>query len=143
MRKKDICVDFDGTCVVHEFPAIGRDVPGAVQTLKALVDKGHRLILFTMRSDRRKVGGVGGEEIEDVAGDFLTNAVKWFALRDIPLHGIQRHPTQDTWTTSPKAYGNIYIDDAALGCPLYHNPSGRPYVDWERVTDLLKMQGVL
>ena len=43
-----IGIDFDGTCVKHAFPAIGDDI-GAVPVLKELVDKGHKLILFTMR----------------------------------------------------------------------------------------------
>jgi hypothetical protein len=46
----DICIDFDGTCVKHEFPNIGQEIPMAVQTMKDLVAKGHNIILFTMRS---------------------------------------------------------------------------------------------
>ena len=59
-----IAVDFDGTCVEHEYPNIGLDVEGAVETLRTLNNKGHRLILFTMRS-----------------GDKLDKAVKWFKDR--------------------------------------------------------------
>ena len=33
----EICVDFDGTCVTHEFPKVGKDI-GAVPVLKKLVD---------------------------------------------------------------------------------------------------------
>lgn len=38
-------------------------------------------------------------------------------------------------TSSPKVHADLYIDDAALGCPLIYNPdfSDRPYVDWEKV----------
>lgn len=42
-----IAVDFDGTCVTHEFPKVGRDI-GAVPVLRKLVENGHKLILFTM-----------------------------------------------------------------------------------------------
>ena len=45
-----IAVDFDGTCVEHDYPAVGLDVENAVETLRALNKAGHRLILFTMRS---------------------------------------------------------------------------------------------
>ena len=45
-----IGIDFDGTCVTHEFPRIGKDI-GAVPVLKELIANGHDLILFTMRSD--------------------------------------------------------------------------------------------
>jgi hydroxymethylpyrimidine pyrophosphatase-like HAD family hydrolase len=45
-----IAIDFDGTCVTHEYPKVGREI-GASKVLKELVDSGHQLILFTMRSD--------------------------------------------------------------------------------------------
>lgn len=44
-----IAVDFDGTCVTHEFPKIGKDI-GAIPVLRKLVEKGHQIILYTMRS---------------------------------------------------------------------------------------------
>lgn len=120
-----IAVDFDGTCVTHEYPKIGREI-GAVPVLKELVARGCKLILWTMRSD-------GCEH-----GDMLTAAVNWFAEHGIPLFGMQRNPEQDTWTTSPKAYAKLYIDDAALGAPLCQGLKGeRPFVDWQRVRELL------
>ena len=36
---KTINIDFDGTCVSHEFPEIGRDI-GAVPVLRELVETG-------------------------------------------------------------------------------------------------------
>ena len=123
----DICVDFDGTCVTHAYPHIGDDI-GASTTLKALVDAGHNLILFTMRS---------GSELQD--------AVDWFVQNDIPLYGVQSNPTQSKWTSSPKAYGQLYIDDAALGCPLFIDKSisERPFVNWPLVHEMLIKRGAL
>ena len=47
---------------------------------------------------------------------------------------MNRNPEQGTWSESPKAHCNIYIDDAALGCPLVYPADGsRPYVDWVKV----------
>ena len=116
-----ICVDFDGTCVTHEYPIVGEDI-GAVPVLKQLTEEGHKLILFTMRS---------GKELED--------AVQWFSENNIPLYGVQKNPTQSSWTDSPKAYGQLYIDDAALGAPLKLDKdlSDRPFIDWEYVQKLL------
>ena len=119
-----ISIDFDGTCVTHDFPFVGRDI-GSVPVLKELVSSGNLLILFTMRSDTSK-------------GDFLKNAVSWFEENEIPLYGVQTNPSQTTWTTSPKAYAEMYIDDAALGCPLIYPGNGeRPYVDWVKVREIL------
>lgn len=121
MKNKEsivIILDFDGTCVTHEYPRIGKDI-GAVEVLIKLVDNGHKLILFTMRS-----------------GKTLDEAVNWFKVNNIPLYGIQTNPTQKNWTTSPKAYGNLIIDDTCLGIPLNYN-SPRPFVDWEKVERML------
>lgn len=139
----DICIDFDGTCVAHEYPNIGKDI-GAVPVLKELVEKGHRLILFTMRSDRKKKKKVDGQEVM-VEENVLTEAVQWFADNDIPLYGVQKNPTQRFWTSSPKAYGHLYIDDAALGCPLVLSDpdADRPYVDWVRIREMLVDSGIL
>lgn len=140
----DICIDFDGTCTTHEYPMVGAEI-GAVPVLKKLVKKGHKLIIFTMRS-----------------GDQLRDAYNWFMSHDIPVYGIQSNPTQIFWTQSPKAYGQLYINDAALGCPLTHKevkvdgaaqfilangndtyqPS-RPYVDWVKVEKMLKEKGLI
>jgi hypothetical protein len=92
-----ICVDFDGTCVKHFFPLVGPDVPFAVDVLKKLVGSGHQLVLYTMRS-----------------GETLADAVKWFEEKEIPLYGINANPEQPTWTTSPKVYAQLYIDDSAF-----------------------------
>jgi hypothetical protein len=137
----DICIDFDGTCVTHEFPHIGRDI-GAVPVLKELVEAGHKLILFTMRSDRKVKKKQGGETVV-VEEKFLTDAVNWFKQNGIELYGVQKNPKQRFWTSSPKAYGHIYIDDGALGCPLIYPSQGRPYVDWKAVRRLLSDEGIL
>lgn len=119
---KIICVDFDGTCVMHEYPDIGADVPFCVEVLKRLDANGVKIILWTMRH-----------------GDTLQMAVDWFARKEIPLFGINQNPQQLEWTQSPKCYAQIYIDDAALGCPVKYPKGGnRPFVDWQAVEKLLQ-----
>jgi hypothetical protein len=139
----DIVIDFDGTCVTHEFPQVGNDI-GAVPILKKLVKNGHNLVLFTMRSDLKK-STYRNQGKELPAGNYLTDAVNWFEENGILLYGIQRNPSQDSWTESPKAYGQLIIDDAALGCPLVFDDSlsSRPFVDWEAVNDILEYRGLL
>jgi hypothetical protein len=133
-----INIDFDGTVVSHDFPRVGKDI-GAIPILKKLVENGHQLILFTMRSDRKEATPVIDPTIQNVTGKFLTEAVEWFKSHDIPLYGIQTNPTQRNWTTSPKSYAELMIDDSALGCPLKYDESlsTRPFVDWEKVEELL------
>lgn len=119
-----IAIDFDGTCVTHEYPKIGKSL-GAEATLKTLVENGHKLILLTMRS---------GKELDE--------AVEWFKTNDISLYGINNNPTQKNWTQSPKVFANLYIDDAALGAPLLqlHNWRG---IDWKPVILDLEKRGCL
>lgn len=127
-----IVLDFDGTCVAHEFPNVGHEI-GAVPVLKELLANGHKLILFTMRGDKETDGQ-----------NHLANAIDWFAQNDIPLTGVQTNPSQHIWTNSPKAYGEVIIDDAALGCPLVHQDHPlRPYVDWPEVRKRLVNMGYI
>ena len=127
----DILVDFDGTCTTHDFPKIGKDI-GAQEVLRDLVLAGNRLILFTMRSN-------------GVSGKYLDDATEWFEKNDIPLYGIQENPTQKAWTSSPKAYGQLIIDDICLGIPLKVDTerSSRPFVDWKKCRTLLEESGIL
>jgi hypothetical protein len=136
-------IDFDGTCTTHEFPRIGKSI-GAEHVLRKLVDEGHKLVLFTMRSDIVNPKG-SDNELHLESGNYLTDAVNWFKQRNIPLYGIQTNPTQHTWTTSPKAYCNQYIDDSGLGCPLKFDRtlSQRPFVDWQKVELILVEEGIL
>lgn len=140
-----IAIDFDGTCVTHSFPDVGKDI-GAVPVLKKLVDSGHQLILWTMRCDHpEEFELVGQSDIHAEKGSYLSDALTWFEVNGIPLYGIQRNPTQDTWTTSPKCYAQLYIDDAALGCPLIFDSeiSDRSFVDWHRVEIMLTQMNLI
>ena len=101
-----ICVDFDGTIVDHAFPDIGVPVPGAVEWMKRWVKAGAQIILFTIRSDNQKSGYV------------LSAAVSYLEGNGVALHGVNHNPNQSSWSASPKAFGHIYVDDAAFGCPL-------------------------
>lgn len=121
-----IAIDFDGTCVTHEYPYLGTDI-GAEPVLKELVAAGHKLILYTMRSDK----------LEKIA-------VEWFKERNIPLYAVNINPEQKKWTKSTKLYADLYIDDNALGCPLKTSPNSvRPHVDWDRVREILVKEGFL
>lgn len=122
-----IAVDFDGTCVEHDYPEVGMDVEGAVEVLKALNAKGHRLILFTMRS-----------------GSKLDAAVRWFKERKIELWAVNNNPEQKSWTESIKVHADLYIDDSAVGCPLkFIDEAPRPMVDWVKVRERLEYDRVL
>lgn len=128
-------VDCDGTVVKHKYPLMGEDVPDAVRVLTRLVKHGHKLVINTMRSDK-----------------YLQDAIDWFELHNLPIYGANKNPNQSTWTNSPKVYADVYIDDAALGCPLRYDTKiidnksvvvDGPYVCWNSVEILLEIAGYL
>lgn len=111
-----IAIDCDGTIVEHYYPKLGKEVPGAFKWIKRFQELGAKLILYTMRDKKE-----------------LTEAIEFCSQFGIKFEYINENPNQKTWTTSPKVYANIYIDDAAFGCPLIWAENGRPYVNWDIV----------
>ena len=107
-----IAVDFDGTIVQHKYPAIGKEIPFAIETLKLIQAKGHQLILWTYRS---------GKELED--------AIKFCNDRGLTFYAVNNNFEDEEFdsTYSRKIYADIYIDDRnLLGIP-----------EWEKINQLL------
>jgi len=131
LRKFIVGVDFDGTIAKHQnFPAIGDEIPGALDGIKKFQKAGAAVVLWTMRSDSEK-------------GQYLKMAVDWLNEKDVHLDGYNSYPQE--WTDSPKLYSHTLIDDLAFGCPLIYDEisnSKRPYVNWQLVTNsILDMIG--
>ncbi len=103
------------------FPVIGPAVPHAVSSLKQLNSMNHKLILNTIRS-----------------GTYLDHAVSWFRNNHIALWAVNERPGQKEYSQSPKVDAHIFIDDAAIGCPLRPGIHGdRPMVSWLLVMDII------
>jgi hydroxymethylpyrimidine pyrophosphatase-like HAD family hydrolase len=96
-----IAVDFDGTIVEHEYPAIGKEMLFAFQTLKELEKKGALLILWTFRS---------GKELQEAVDFCSRNGVEFYAVN-------KNYPEEiyDEVTVSRKINADIYIDDRNIG----------------------------
>ena len=134
-----MAIDFDGTCVSHEFPNVGNEI-GSIPVIKELIKNGHKIIIFTMRSNKKE-GIVPSDDkyISDKFDNYLDQAVKWFNDNDIPLFGVNQNPESVLWTDSPKPYAHLYIDDSALGCPLKTDKkiSEKPFADWGKIREYL------
>jgi hypothetical protein len=128
--KPVVAVDFDGTCVTHDYPRVGYDI-GAAPILRKLAESGNLLMLWTMRGS--------GKELDD--------AIEWFKTNNIPLWGINNNPAQKAsgWSISNKQHALLYIDDAALGAPLAMNPdlSNRPFIHWPTAQERLIQMGLI
>jgi hypothetical protein len=95
-----IAVDFDGTIVEHEYPAIGKEKLFAFQTLKELQKMGANLILWTFRT---------GKELDEAVDFCRQNGIEFYAINS-------NYPEElfDN-TISRKIDVDIYIDDKNLG----------------------------
>lgn len=111
-----VAIDFDGTICLHDYPGIGKKVPGAFKWMKLFQKAGAYLILWTMRS-----------------GELLIEAETFCRQNGVFFDSCNEGIGDREWTQSPKVFAHRYIDDAAYGCPLvYDTHASRPYVDWEK-----------
>lgn len=104
-RPLKLAIDFDGTIVEQRYPEIGRVRPFAFETLKALQQKGHHLILWTHRS---------GSRLEDAVDFCLGNGIEFYA--------VNRNYPEEKWNenSSRKIDADLFIDDRMLtGLPSW------------------------
>jgi len=92
-----IAVDFDGTIVEHEYPAIGRPIPFAIETLLQLQKDDHKLILWTVRE---------GQLLQD-AIDYCAERGLYFYAENANYRGEEK--------ASRKLGADLFIDDRNLG----------------------------
>jgi hypothetical protein len=124
-----IGIDFDGSCVEEGyFPLVGPTLPYAVEILKLLVEKKHKLILWTVRGSN---------------DNNVVPAIKWFHDNGIKLSAVNNNLPESDFSNSKKIYYDILIDDKSLGTPTTFYSDGSVGVDWRKVYKLLKEKGIL
>jgi len=108
-----IAVDFDGTIVQHAYPAIGEEIPFAIETLKLIRSElNHSLILWTVRE-----------------GPLLEEAVEFCRLRGLEFYAVNsNHPDSGIVAAPRKLGAELFIDDRNFG--------GLP--DWGVIYNTLK-----
>lgn len=110
-----IAVDFDGTIVEHKYPAIGREIPFAIETLKKLRNEHHKLILWTVRE---------GRLLDEALAFCRKRGLEFYAVnRDYPEEEKERNNHY-----SRKLKADIFIDDRNLG--------GLP--DWGTIYEMVR-----
>ncbi len=109
-----VALNFDGTCVEHNYPKVGMDI-GADPWLRAAVALGAKLILYTSR-----------------CGDEMGEAMDWFEDHKVEVWDVNHNPDQIRFTSSKKLYAHIYVDSEALGAPMLPKTERkRPHMNWE------------
>lgn len=116
-NSKVIAVDFDGTIVEHKYPAIGKEMLFAFATLKALQQKGHKLILWTFRS---------GRTLEEAVEFCRKNGIEFYAVN-------KNYPEEvfDEATISRKVNADVFIDDRNVG----------GFIGWSEIWQTLHPEG--
>ena len=96
-----IAVDFDGTIVEHRYPAIGNEIPFAIETLKRLSEERHRLILWSVRE-----------------GNLLEEAVRFCSDRGLKFYAVNSNYPEENKNHenfSRKLKADLFIDDRNVG----------------------------
>jgi len=95
-----IAVDFDGTIVEHRYPAIGKELPFAIETIKALQTKHHQIILWTFRS---------GKELDE--------AITFCKKKGIEFYAVNKSYPEEEFeeSISRKINADLFIDDRNVG----------------------------
>lgn len=107
-----IAVDFDGTIVENAYPAIGKPMLFAFETLRELQNKGFVLILWTVRVEKS-----------------LDEAVEFCRKNGIEFYTVNRNHPEEVMDneTSRKLLVDIFIDDRNIG----------GFVGWDKVWEML------
>ena len=95
-----IAIDFDGTIVEDAYPKIGKPMIFAFETMKKLQSEGHRLILWTYRSDRK-----------------LQEAVDFCKQQGLEFYAINKsYPEEEFYgKISRKIHATFFVDDRNIG----------------------------
>ncbi len=96
-----IAVDFDGTIVTHQYPAIGEEIPFAIESLIKLQKQGHKLILWSVRE-----------------GALLEDAIAYCKRKGLVFYAVNKnYPEEETDhpNYSRKLQADIFIDDRNVG----------------------------
>ena len=125
-----IAIDFDDTLVSDLYPEIGLTL-NAESVLQELVERGHKLILWTIRS-----------------GKYLEDAVNWCKNKGIELYGVNENPDFLHDEKARKVFFDLVIDDKNIGIPVagfYDAPRNRiqRVVDWGLLKEELKKLNLL
>ena len=95
-----IAIDFDGTIVEDAYPNIGKPMIFAFETMKKLQSEGHRLILWTYRTDKK-----------------LQEAVNFCKQQGLEFYAINKSYPEEEFDgkISRKINAAFFVDDRNIG----------------------------
>ena len=95
-----IAIDFDGTIVEDAYPKIGKPMIFAFETMKKLQSEGHRLILWTYRTEKK-----------------LQDAVDFWKQQGLEFYAINKSYPEEEFDgkISRKINATFFVDDRNIG----------------------------
>ena len=95
-----IAIDFDGTIVEDAYPKIGKPMIFAFETMKKLQSEGHRLILWTYRTEKK-----------------LQEAVDFCKQQGLEFYAINKSYPEEEFDgkISRKINATFFVDDRNIG----------------------------
>ncbi|ADR21443.1 hypothetical protein MATR_09280 [Marivirga tractuosa] len=107
-----IAVDFDGTIVEDRYPGIGKPQLFAFETLKALQQQQHQLILWTVRE---------GKALQEAVDFCKKHGIEFYAVnKNFPEEELEQGQSR-------KLNVDYFIDDRSIG----------GFLGWSKVWELL------
>ncbi len=131
-----IYLDFDGTVVEHNFPAIGAENPNAIKVISLLQKAGHDLVLNTYRAD------IDLSYVNE-ALNFLNSHPNLF--KQIETFLPKKLDPKGFNLVNAKACNQLYIDDVSDGIPMRKNEALEfgMMVDWIEVEKILRSKKII
>ena len=95
-----IAIDFDGTIVEDAYPKIGKPMIFAFETMRKLQSEGHRLILWTYRTEKK-----------------LQEAVDFCKQQGLEFYAINKSNPEEEFDgkISRKINATFFVDDRNIG----------------------------
>lgn len=117
---KHIAIDYDGTIVEDgAYPHIGEPLPGAIETMDAMLEEGYEIVIWTCRGGKHEaVDFIQEEEIKKQLSGLFKNHAQ-LAVNENFKYFLNRYTVG-----SPKISADVYIDNTSYGLEE---------VDWRQI----------
>lgn len=131
-----IFLDFDGTVVEHEYPAIGNCVEGCYEVIAKLQKAGHKIILNSYRVQSKSGKLKLALNHINKMGKGIIEPISEFSKSKI-------NPFYWSWDIF-MTFSFIFIDDECLGIPLINasENAGKKIVNWQEIDKQFEANGV-
>lgn len=153
--KKVICVNFDDTICLNDWPNIGAEIPFAIDVLKRLAENGHKLILHTQRDENYPICSKElkkyAQEVENNESatyvDILTPAIEFCEERGLEFYDVNTNSNWEDYTGDEcrRVYCDFFIDSRAIASQLlkFTTKRGKEYkfINWFKLDEIcLKLE---